>query len=166
MRRSIALLAATAEIGLAGATLAVRPAHAADQPPGADVRLVYERPEIATNGSGVTWRWTLTNTGAGAAETVVATHRVSAGQQVVGVSPPCSTTALTDVVCSYGAIKPGEKRLGWLRTTVRPGAGMFRVNAQVTWREAPGTLPDIQDASGSWGMSGTDAAAPARGRPA
>lgn len=155
MRRVIALLALTCAVP------AVRPAHAADEP-AADLRLEYARPEVAGDGSGVTWHWTMTNAGTAGAETVVATHRVSAGQQVVGVSPPCAAVA-ADVVCRFDAIRPGEKRLGWIRTAVRAKGGTLRVNAQVIWRER--VLPEMSagGSADSWGMSGTDVALPAPG---
>jgi hypothetical protein len=152
MRRIIALFV------LACTVPAVRPAHAADEPAAADLRLVYEHPEIAGDGSGVTWHWTMTNAGTAGAETVVATHRISTGQQVVAVSPPCAVVA-TDVVCRFDAIKPGEKRLGWIKTAVRVKSGTLNVNAQVTWRE--NTLPDVN--ADSWGMSSTDVTVPVPG---
>ena len=155
MRGSIALLAFP--------VLAVAPsAHADGPPPAADLRMVYERPEIAKDNSGVTWHWVLTNSGAAGAETVIATHRVSADQKIVGISQPCAGQG-NDVVCQFGSIKPGEKHSGWIRTKVARPGGTLRVNAQVTWRESQNILPDIGDpstvdASDSWGSSSIDAA--------
>lgn len=144
-------------LGLAPAAQAAGP-----PPPAADLRMVYGHPEIAKDDSGVTWHWVLTNGGAGGAETVVATHRVSDGQQVVGISQPCAGQG-NDVVCRFDAIKPGEKRTGWIRTKIaQPGASL-RVNAEVTWHEgrqpAPGPVVDAGAAPGwaSWGLSTTDA---------
>jgi hypothetical protein len=155
MRGSIALLAFP--------VLAVAPpAHAADgPPPAADLRMVYEHPEIAKDNSGVTWHWVLTNSGAAGAQTVIATHRVSADQKIVGISQPCAGQG-NDVVCQFGSIKPGGKQAGWIRTKVARPGGMLRVNAQVTWRESQNILPGIGDpsvvdATDSWGASGTDA---------
>jgi hypothetical protein len=139
------------------------PAYAASPPPpAADLRMTYERPEIAADNSGVTWHWVLANQGAGGAETVVATHRISGDQKIVGVSPPCVGQA-ADVVCRFDAMKPGERRTGWIKTTVARTGGTLNVNAQVTWRENPTILPDLVDAGAapgweSWGVSGTDAA--------
>jgi hypothetical protein len=154
MRGSIALLAFP--------VLAVAPsAHAAGPPPAADLRMVYGHPEIAKDNSGVTWHWVLTNGGAAGAETVIATHRVSADQKIVGVSQPCAGQG-NDVVCQFGSLRPGEKQAGWIRTKVARPGGNLRVNAQVTWRESQSILPGIGDpsavdASDSWGASGTDA---------
>jgi hypothetical protein len=156
MRRGIALLAVPV---LAGAAPAAR---AADRPPAADLRMAYDQPEIAGDGAGVTWHWTMTNAGSMQAETVIATHRVSAGQQVVQVSAPCTVHA-ADVVCQFDTMRPGEKRLGWIKTAVGTG-GDLRVHAQVSWREAPSILPGIGDTQDmgtgdSWGMADTEAAA-------
>jgi hypothetical protein len=160
MRGKIALLA----LATTPALVPVR-AYAAP-PPAADLRMAYDHPQIAKDNSGVTWHWVLTNRGAGEAETVVATHQVSADQKIVGISQPC-TGQTNDVVCRFDAIKPGEKRTGWIKTAVATTGGMLRVNAQVTWRENPSILPgigdpSIVDASGpsgaeSWGISSTDA---------
>jgi hypothetical protein len=166
MRGNIALLAVPV-LAITWAVLpAGTPAQAADPPPMADLRMVYEHPEVATDKSGVTWHWVLTNNGSVGAETVVATHRVSAGQKVLGVSQPCAGQG-DDVVCRYGSLKPGEKRTGWIKTAAPAAGGMLRVNAQVTWRETQSILPGSGDPSTvdagswetrSWGASGTDAA--------
>lgn len=153
MRGSIALLAFPA--------LAVTPAASAAGPsPAADLRMIYEHPQIAKDNSGVTWHWVLTNHGAAGAKTVVATHRVSAGQQVVGISQPCAGQG-NDVVCRFDAIKPGEKQAGWIQTKLGKVDGMLRVNAQVTWREDQSVLPGIDapgpvDAAAAAGPSGTE----------
>ena len=149
-------------LAVIGAVLpAGAPAYAAP-PPAADVEMAYGHPEIAADHSGVMWRWELTNRGAAGAESVVATHHVSAGQKVVGVSPPCAAGGTGDVVCSFGSIGPGEKRTGWIRTAVAPTGGTMRVNAQVTWTENPGILPGIEERppvdAGAWGASRTDVA--------
>jgi hypothetical protein len=164
MRGSIALVAVPV---LAVTSVAVPPSYAAGPPPSADMRMTYENPQIAKDDSGVTWHWVLTNGGATEAEMVVATHRVSADQKIVGISQPC-TGAGADVVCRFGAIKPGERRTGWIKTAVSRPAGMLRVNAQVSWREHPSILPGPPDqptldagapsGTESWGMSETDAA--------
>jgi hypothetical protein len=154
MRGSIALLAFP--------VLAVAPsAHAAGPPPSADLRMVYENPEIAKDNSGVTWHWVLTNGGVAGAQTVIATHQVSADQKIVGVSQPCAGRG-NDVVCRFDSLKPGERQAGWIKTKVARAGGMLRVNAQVTWRENQSILPDLGDpstvdASEAWGASGTDA---------
>ena len=154
MRGSIALLAFP--------VLAVAPsAHADGPPPAADLRMVYEHPEIAKDNSGVTWHWVLTNSGAAGAETVTATHRVSADQKIVGISQPCSGQG-NDVVCRFGKIKPGERQAGWIRTKVARPGGMLRVNAQVTWHEDQNILPgvgdpSVVDATDSLGPSGPGA---------
>jgi hypothetical protein len=162
MRGKIALLA----LATTPAIVPVGAYAASPPPPAADLRMVYEHPQIANDNSGVTWHWVLTNRGAGDAETVVATHQISADQKIVGISQPCTGQA-NDVVCRFDAIKPGEKRTGWIRTAVAKAGGMLRVNAQVTWRENPSILPGIGDPSTvdaagpsgteSWGVSGTDA---------
>ena len=160
MRGSIALLAFP--------VLAVTPAASAAGPsPAADLRMIYEHPEIAKDNSGVTWHWVLTNHGAGGAQTVVATHRVSTGQQVIGISQPCAGQG-NDVVCRFDAINPGEKQAGWIKTKLGKVDGMLRVNAQVTWREAQSILPGLGDPSTvdaaapsgteSWGFTDTGAA--------
>jgi hypothetical protein len=161
MKGSIALVAVPVLT-----SVAVTPAYAAGPPPSADLRMVYENPEIAKDNSGVTWHWVLTNAGTAGAETVVATHKVSADQKVVGVSQPCAGTG-NDVVCRFGSIKPGERQTGWIKTAVAQAGGMLRVNAQVTWRENPSILPGIGDPSTvdagnpsgmeSWGVADTDA---------
>jgi hypothetical protein len=161
MRGKIALLA----VAMAPALVPAR-AYAASPPPAADLRMVYEHPQIATDNSGVTWHWVLTNRGAGDAETVVATHQISTDQKIVGISQPCTGQA-NDVVCRFDALRPGEKRTGWIKTAVAKAGGMLRVNAQVTWRENPGILPGIGDPSTvdasvpsgmeAWGASETDA---------
>jgi hypothetical protein len=151
MRGSIALVAFP--------VLAVTPAASAAGPsPAADLQMVYEHPEIAKDNSGVTWHWVLTNHGAKGAQTVVATHRVSAGQQIVGISAPCAGQG-NDVVCRFDAIDPGEKRAGWITTKLGKAAGMLRVNAQVTWREAQSVSP------GPGTPSTVDAAVPPGTRP-
>jgi hypothetical protein len=166
MKGNIALLAVSVLTVTWAVLPAGTPAHAADPPPTADLRMVYEHPEVAKDNSGVTWHWVLTNHGAAGAETVVATHRVSAGQKVVGVSQPCAGQG-NDVLCRFDSLKPGEKRTGWIKTAVAPAGGMLRVNAQVTWREGQSVLPGISDPSTvdaglwgthSWGASGTDVA--------
>jgi Domain of unknown function DUF11 len=169
--RRIALVGVPA---LAVTSVAVTPAYAASPPPSADLRMTYGNPQIAQDNSGVTWHWVLTNNGAADADGVVATHRVSADQKIVGISQPC-TGAANDVVCRFGAIKPGERQSGWIKTAVAKPGGTLRVNAQVTWRENPSVLPNLPDQptldagapSGkeSWGVSRTDAATDLPGRP-
>jgi hypothetical protein len=156
MRRGIALLAVPVLTGAAPA------ARAADRPPAADLRMAYDQPELAADGAGITWHWTMTNAGTVPAETVIATHRVSAGQQVVQVSAPCTAHAV-DVVCQFDTMRPGEKRLGWIRTMAGTG-GELRVHAQVTWRETPSVLPGVgetqdMDTGDSWGLTDTEAGA-------
>jgi hypothetical protein len=163
MRGTVALLALPL---LAGSST---PAYADEPtPPGAELRMVYEHPEIAADASGVTWHWVLTNRGVVGAEGIVATHHVSTDQKIIGISSPC-TVQVNDVMCPYATILPGEKRTGWIKTKIATGGGMLRVNAQVTWRESRGILPDLGDpsvvnagrTSESWGESGTDATAEA-----
>ena len=171
MRGSIALVAvpvlAVMSVAVPAAYAAGPPPSVAAPPPSADMRMSYENPLIAQDQSGVTWHWVLTNAGAAGADTVVATHRVSADQKIVGISQPCTGTG-GDVVCRFDAIKPGEQRTGWIKTAVAKPGGMLRVNAQVTWRENPSILPSLPDqptmdagvpsGTESWGMSETDAA--------
>jgi hypothetical protein len=132
MRGDIAFLAVAA----AGAVLSGGPAYA-DPAPRADVQLVYGHPEVTGDSTGITWRWELGNKGTAAADAVVATHRVSAGQQLVGVSPPCVAGPAGDVVCRFASLRPGEKRSGWIKTGVTRWNGTLRINAQLTWREPP-----------------------------
>jgi hypothetical protein len=146
MRSHIALLAVPALAAAGAVQAAGTPAYAAPRP-AADLRIEYGHPQIAGDDSGVTWHWVLTNKGVGGAETIVATHRVSAGQRVVGVSQPCTAGQAGDVVCRFDSIKPGESRSGWIKTAVAATGGTLRVNAQVTWRETPGVLPGIGDPS-------------------
>ncbi|MDN3357475.1 hypothetical protein [Actinomadura sp. DC4] len=155
MRGSIAQLAIPV-LAIAPALLAVTPAaHADARPPAADLRMVYENPQITKDNSSITWHWMLTNRGAAGAETVIATHRVSAGQQVAGASRPCTAEG-SNVVCRYDTIKPGETRLGWIKTKLGPVSGTMRVSAQVSWHEAPTALPGIDDPSAvdaaPWGV--------------
>jgi len=162
MRGSIALLAFP--------VLAVTPPVSAAGPPpapAADLRMIYEHPRIAKDNAGVTWHWVLTNHGAARARTVVATHQVSPGQQVVGISQPCAGQG-NDVVCRFDALKPGEKRLGWIKTKVAKADETLRVNSQVTWRENQNILPGVGapspvDAAApvgadSWGVADTGVA--------
>jgi hypothetical protein len=134
MKGSIALIAvpvlAAPAVAATGATAYASP------PPSADLRMVYGSPEIAADNAGITWRWTLTNAGVAGAQTVVATHLVSADQRIAGVSQPCANTG-GDVVCRFDEIKPGERRTGWIRTSVARPGGTLRVNARVTWHENP-----------------------------
>jgi hypothetical protein len=156
MRYNFALVAVPV---LAAGTLLVPAAHAADppaDPPAADLQLVYESPEITADNSGATWHWTLSNQGSGGAETVIATQKVSAGQKVVGVSKPCTDKG-DEVVCQYGSIGPGEKRVGWIKTTVAAGTARLRVNAQVTWRERQLTPPSTDAGAGAPGEPGEGA---------
>lgn len=133
------------------------PANAATEPsPAADLRVVYENPEIAKDNSGVTWHWVLTNRGTAGAETIVATHHVSAGQRVVGASAPCAGNGSDVVVCRFASIRPGERRDGWIKTAVTPTSDTLRVNAQVTWREKPSVLPELGDPVEAADTSGTD----------
>lgn len=110
----------------------------------AGLRLTYDNPEVAADRSGVTWHWTLANDGTGAADTVVATHRLSAAQRVVAVSAPCAGEE-AGVVCRFDALQPGQSIAGWIRTEVPTKSGDLRVDAQVTWKEKnpPPTPPSI-----------------------
>ncbi len=130
MRGTTTLLAVAA---LAGALTAPAVARA-DEAPAADLRMVYGQPEIAGDQSGITWHWTLINNGPAGAASVVATHRVSNGQKIVAVSGPCQDTA-SDVVCRFGTLGRGERRTGWIRTSIPAGASGLRINAQMTWVE-------------------------------
>jgi hypothetical protein len=152
MKDSFALIAVPV---LVATTLLVPAAHAADAPT-ADLELVYEQPEITTDNSGATWHWTLSNQGPGGAETVIATHKVSAGQTVVGVSKPCTDKG-SEVVCRYDSIPPGEKRVGWIKTSVAAGTVALRVNAQVTWREKQLMPPSTDATAGAPGGPGEGA---------
>lgn len=135
MKGSIAFIAGPvlAAVAAPGAAVAGTRPYAPPQP-SADLRMVYGSPELAADDSGVTWHWTLTNAGAAGAETVVATHKVSPDQKIIGVSQPCANTG-GDVVCRFGELRPGERRTGWIRTSVAQPGGRLHVNAQVTWHE-------------------------------
>jgi hypothetical protein len=135
MKGSIAFIAGPvlAAVAAPGAAVAGTRPYAPPQP-SADLRMVYGSPELAADDSGVTWHWTLTNAGAAGAEAVVATHKVSPDQKIIGVSQPCANTG-GDVVCRFGEIKPGERRSGWIRTSVAQPGARLHVNAQVTWHE-------------------------------
>lgn len=167
MKGSIALAAVPVLAALA-APAGGGTAYAEEPAPSADLRMVYGNPEIATDSSGVTWRWTLTNTGAASAQAVVATHKISADQKVFGVSQPCAGAG-GDIVCRFPELRPGERRVGWIRTSVARPGGTLHVNAQVTWHEIPGGLappvvdPGIPGAfpqgprTESWGVADADA---------
>lgn len=137
MRRVITLFAVAVPATLAPVT---DQAYAARL---ADLRLVYQSPQLATDGTGVTWHWTLSNAGTVGADAVIATQRVSAGQRIVAVSAPC-TNRPGEVECRLGSLRPGERRTGWIRTAVPPAGGTLRVDGRVTWHEQPGRdLPPI-----------------------
>lgn len=133
MRGTLTLLAFTG-LATTGPATGAPVAASADETPAADVRLVYGHPVIAAGNSGITWHWTLTNNGPAVADTIVATHRVSAGQKVTAVSDPCTGEA-ADVVCRFAVLRPGERRTGWIKTSVPAGAKGLRVSAQMTWGE-------------------------------
>jgi hypothetical protein len=116
------------------AAVALWPAHARADGPVADLRLVYQNPELSVDGTGVTWHWTLSNNGAAGADMVVAIQRVSGGQRIVAVSAPC-TERPAEVECRFGSIKPGEQRTGWIRTAAPRDGGTLRVDGRVTWQE-------------------------------
>jgi hypothetical protein len=101
---------------------------------GADLRLVYDRPEAATGESGVIWRWTVVNEGATRADDVVATQKITSGHKVLGLSKPCASDHET-VVCRFDAVGAGEKRTGWIKTSGSIKGGPLRVDAKMTWRE-------------------------------
>ena len=185
MKGNIAFIAGPVLAAVAAPGVAVAGTRADAPPrPTADLRMVYGSPELAADSSGVTWHWTLTNAGAAGAETVVATHKVSADQKIIGVSQPCANTA-GGVVCRFGEIKPGERRTGWIRTAVPRPSDRLRVNAQVTWHEnvpARPQSPAVVDAgipvagavggpamgppprNESWGVADTDVTARMPGR--
>jgi hypothetical protein len=101
---------------------------------GADLRLVYDRPEAATGESGVIWRWTVVNEGSTRADDVVATQKITSGHKVLGLSKPCASDHET-VVCRFDAVGAGEKRTGWIKTSGTIKGGPLRVDAKMTWRE-------------------------------
>ena len=141
MKGSIALAAVPALAVLAVLTASVAPggggtAYAEEPVPSADLRMVYGSPEVAVGDRGVTWHWTLTNAGRASAQAVVATHKISPSQKILGVSQPCAGAG-GDVVCRFAELKPGERRAGWIRTSVVTPGGSLHVNAQVTWHENP-----------------------------
>ncbi|MCO5991077.1 hypothetical protein NE235_33705 [Actinoallomurus spadix] len=102
---------------------------------GADLHLVFDRPAAAGK-SGVLWRWTLVNEGAGAADEVIAAQTVTSGHKILGLSKPCASEHET-AVCRYDTIGAGEKRTGWTRTTGSLAGGPLRVDAKMTWRDRP-----------------------------
>lgn len=102
--------------------------------PGADVRLVYDRPEAATGESGVIWHWTVVNEGSTRADDVVATQKITSGHKILGLSKPCASDHET-VVCRFDTIGAGEKRTGWIKTSGSVKGGPLHVDAKMTWRE-------------------------------
>ncbi|MCO5999871.1 hypothetical protein [Actinoallomurus rhizosphaericola] len=102
---------------------------------GAELHLVFDRPEAAGD-SGVLWRWTLVNEGAGAADDVVATQKVTSGHKILGLSKPCAPDHET-VVCRYDTIGAGDRRAGWIKTSGSLKGGPLRVDAKMTWRDRP-----------------------------
>jgi hypothetical protein len=139
MRRLLALLVGW--VPVAGA-LAAPPARA-DGTHTADLHLVYQSPQVAEDGTGVTWSWALSNDGGAAADSVVATQHVSPGQRIVAVSAPC-TDRPGEVECRLGSLRPGEHRTGWIRTSVPAESRGLRVDGRVTWHETPARdLPPI-----------------------
>ncbi|WP_433174583.1 hypothetical protein [Actinoallomurus sp. CA-150999] len=103
----------------------------------ASPRLVYDKPEEATGGSGVIWRWTVVNGGSRSADDVVATQKITSGHKVLGQSKPCASEHET-IVCRYETMGAGDKRTGWLKTSGNLKGGPLRLDARMTWRERPG----------------------------
>ncbi|GAA4614537.1 hypothetical protein GCM10023195_63500 [Actinoallomurus liliacearum] len=110
-----------------------REAQGGHRAKGADLHLVFDRPEAAKD-SGVIWRWTVVNEGAGTADDVVATQQVTSGHKILGLSKPCASDHET-VVCRYDTIGAGDKRAGWIKTSGSLKGGPLRVDAKMTWRD-------------------------------
>lgn len=109
----------------------------------ADIRLVYQAPQISSDGKSVTWRWTVSNVGADPADEVKVTHQVIPATPIATVSSPC-TQAAGKVACDYGTILPGAVDSGEI-TTGEPDHNLatMRISGTVTWQER--TLTAVTD---------------------
>ena len=101
----------------------------------ADVKLAYSAPKVAADGEHLVWRWTLTNEGSGAAGGVVLVHRLTPALKISHLAKECRAIA-SGVSCSYGTIKPGQRRAGSLDAELsRDVSGTVEINGRVTWQQ-------------------------------
>ena len=110
-------------------------AQPAPKPAAADVRFVYGPPQISTDGGHVTWRWTLTNNGPGAADNVVLVHTLTPPLKITKLADECKVTK-GGVSCSYASIADGAKKVGALEAELTPEmSGTVEINGRVTWQQ-------------------------------
>jgi hypothetical protein len=104
-------------------------------PVAADVKFVYAAPRISADGEHVTWRWTLTNAGSGAAADVVLVNHLTPQLKISNMSKECRAIA-NAVSCSYGKINAGERRTGALGAELsRDVSGTVEITGRVTWQQ-------------------------------
>lgn len=132
---ALAMLAAPVFVA-AQATAAVRAVPRSPSPRAvADIKFDYAAPRVAADGEHVTWRWTLTNAGSGAATDVILVHHLTPQLKISTMSKECRAIANT-ISCSYGRIKAGERRTGALGAELsRDVSGTVEINGRVTWQQ-------------------------------
>jgi hypothetical protein len=123
---------AIAALGLAVPMLLAGPAHA-DTGTG-DVQFVYDPPQIAEDGSHVTWHWTLTNHGSEPASQVTLLHRLTPSLDSVKASAPC-TVAPKVIRCHYDTVAAGATEEGTVDADLPSDlSGTVQINGRITWQ--------------------------------
>jgi hypothetical protein len=129
------LLSALGALGASMFLASPAAAQPSPKPAAADVRFVYDAPQISTDGGHVTWRWTLTNNGPGTAGNVVLVHTLTQPLKITKLAQECKETK-SGISCSYGSIDDGEKKEGSLDAELTPDvSGTVEINGRVTWRQ-------------------------------
>lgn len=129
-------LASSGGAAVAADAAAARPApRPAANSAAADIRFTYESPRVSPDGDHLTWRWTLRNTGPGAAGDVVLVHRLTPPLKISRLPRECRAIA-HGASCSYGTIKAGQRRTGSLDAELsRDVSGTVEIHGRVTWQQ-------------------------------
>jgi len=137
-------------LGVAAPMLLAGPAHAGTGP--GNVTFTYDPPQIAEDGTHVTWHWTLTNKGAQAADQVTLLHRLTPSLKTVQASEPC-TVGPQLVRCHYDMLGPGASREGTIVGALPSDlSGTVQINGRITWQS--GAKPAAAAAAAAKPVSG------------
>ncbi len=143
MKSVLAVVAAATPLLLAG------PAHAATPTPG-QVVFAYDPPQIAEDGSHVTWHWKLTNQGTETATSVTLLHHLTPPLDKVTATAPCTVSAKA-IRCHYESVAAGASEEGTIDAVLPSDlSGTVQINGRITWQSA-GT-PQSAGQSGKAGI--------------
>jgi hypothetical protein len=136
--------------GIAVAAAACSPvaAQAATTPAGANVILTFGNPQLAPDGTTVTWNWRVTNASKERADQVIVVNEFTPAGKIKAISDRCESAVQGKIVCDYGTLAPGGVLTGWVRTPTPATVESVHIGGQVTWVDSQ-FIPKTSQAAGA-----------------